>query len=596
MTIEAQETSIRLDAPITPLGVLLRIGAIVAVVEALIMVGFSFFTGLPRIIENEHGLIAGIIDAAILTIFSSPLIYYWVIKPYVRARNAAEDALATSKARYRNILDSTNDAIISIDDDGRLVSCNLAAARMFGYSAFELCGLPLTDLLPNVNFEAMKAAMSETGSNAKLFELGVRRKDTAELATEVSISDWASGGRTFFTAVIRDVTAARKMMAHLQEVQRLEAVGQLTGGIAHEFNNLLTVVTGNLSLIRRQCQGDEQILQRIDNAQRAAKLGAQLTRQLLTFGRGQRLEFDALDLNAAVTEIAVMLNPTLGEQIRLKTTLEANSDLTHVDQDQLEQTIVNLALNAKDAMPGGGTLTIATADVVLDKAVALSFEMEPGLCTVLTVADTGTGMSWETRSKAFEPFFTTKDIGKGTGLGLSTAFGFVKQSGGHILAESEEGCGTTIRLYLPKAKASECSPVEAETPVSGLEDAGGRKTILVVEDQAEVRAIAVAMLGDLGYRVIESENGPNALIKLDRHRDVDLLFTDVIMPGGMTGPDLAARARERTPGLKVLFATGYGGGAPAQNGSLPDGAKIVAKPYEEAELARKIRESLGAQR
>jgi PAS domain S-box-containing protein len=382
----------------------------------------------------------------------------------------------------------------------------------------------------------------------------------------------------------------------LRQSQKMEALGQLTGGVAHDFNNLLQVIVGNLEIIRRTLAPDNpRPLKAVNTAMGSVRAAASLTQRLLAFARRQPLDPKPVNVNALVSGMSDLLHRTLGETVAIKTVLGADTWRVEVDATELEATILNLAVNARDAMPEGGRLTIETANTHIDEAyVARHPEVMAGQYLMLSISDTGEGMTAETMRQAFEPFFTTKPVGKGTGLGLSQVYGFVKQSGGHVKLYSEPGIGTTVRIYLPRlhgAGAEHAAPVVREAPGSQR-----RETVLVVEDDADVRAQSVDSLRELGYHVLEASDGPAALGVLEREGEaVQLLFTDVVLPGGMTGAQVAAQATGRFPKLKVLFTTGYARNAIVHHGRLDPGVQLLTKPFTFADLASKVRDALDAQ-
>ena len=381
----------------------------------------------------------------------------------------------------------------------------------------------------------------------------------------------------------------------LRQAQKMEAVGQLTGGIAHDFNNLLTVVTGNIDMAGRALESagvsDTRARRALDNAMKGAERAASLTQRLLAFSRRQPLAPKPLDVDKLVSGMSDMLNRALGEMVQLEVVTSPGLWRVEADPPQLESAILNLAVNARDAMPDGGTLTIETANARLDEEYSAAHaEVAPGQYVVISVSDTGRGMDRETIARAFEPFFTTKEVGKGTGLGLSMVYGFVKQSGGHVKVYSEEGQGTTIKIYLPRLMSVERE--EGHEIVSGLEVSPEQECILVVEDDDDVRSYSVDCLRDLGYRVIEAHDGPAALRLLERQgASVDLLFTDVVMPV-MSGKELADLARKAQPQLKVLYTSGYTRNAIVHGGRLDAGVEMIAKPFTVSALAQKIRDVL----
>jgi CheY-like chemotaxis protein len=382
------------------------------------------------------------------------------------------------------------------------------------------------------------------------------------------------------------------------QLQRLEAVGHLTGGIAHDFNNMLAIMMGNLDLAQRRiAKGNQDVGRLIDNAMEGAKRSAGLTRRLLAFGRRQALSPSILDVNALVRGMSDLLQRSLGPDIEIETVLAGGLWRTYADATQLESAIVNLAVNARDAMPNGGKLTLETLNAHIDDAYAAANpDAAAGQYVVVAVSDTGSGMPPEIVDRAFEPFFTTKGVGHGTGLGLSQIYGYLKQSGGHAKIYSEIGSGTTVKLYLPREMGG-AEPVKAAPEKLPEALAAGRpeETILVVEDEAGVRSTAVEALRELGYTVLECGSGAEALTLLEERKDIQLLFTDVVMPG-MTGRELADEVARRKPGIKVLYTTGYTPNAIVHGGRLDAGVSLLPKPYNSEELSRKIRKVLDGQR
>ena len=378
----------------------------------------------------------------------------------------------------------------------------------------------------------------------------------------------------------------------LRQAQKMEAVGQLTGGVAHDFNNILQVIVGNLEIVRRLVPADAGRIQRsVEQATNGARQAASLTQRLLAFSRRQPLDPKPIDVNSLVGGMSDLLNRSLGETISVETVRGAGLWKVETDPNALESAILNLAVNARDAMPDGGRLTIETMNAYIDEAYAVSHaEVVPGQYVLISVSDSGCGMSPETVKHAFEPFFTTKPVGQGTGLGLSQVYGFAKQSGGHVKIYSEVDRGTTVKIYLPRlAHASEEQEV---APVIPVPEGSAQETILVVEDDDGVRAYSVGALRDLGYHVLEAHDGPSALRLLQEGQPVDLLFTDVVLPGGLTGAQVAADARALRPGLKVLFTTGYARNAIFHHGRLDKGVQLITKPFSFADLAAKVRDVL----
>ncbi|MDU3127920.1 MAG: ATP-binding protein, partial [Bradyrhizobium sp.] len=393
-------------------------------------------------------------------------------------------------------------------------------------------------------------------------------------------------------AMVRRFQEIEANEAQVRQAQKMEAIGQLTGGVAHDFNNILTVITGTIEILADAVKDRPQLASIANMISAAAERGADLTRHLLAFSRRQPLQPRATDINALVVDAARLLRPTLGEQIEIESMLAHDSAPALIDPRQLSTAILNLALNARDAMPDGGKLTLETKNVVLDEDYArLNNDVKPGNYVMIAVSDTGQGIPPALMDKVFEPFFTTKDAGKGSGLGLSMVYGFVKQSNGHVKIYSEPDHGTTVKLYLPRA---------AEAPVLPVADTGrpavarGDETILVVEDDALVRDYVVAQVRRLGYRTLSASNAVEGLALIDNPERIDLLFTDVIIPGGMNGRQLALEAEKRRPGLKVLYTSGYTENAIVHHGRLDADVLLLAKPYLSADLARMIRTALEA--
>ena len=511
-----------------------------------------------------------------------------------------EGEARSSEEKYRVLVENVGDAIFTVDEAGRITSFNSMAQQVFGYAADEIVGASV-DLLTVAPEEDRPSRLIEdyvrtgvsrfVGIGAR--EVEGRRKDGSTFPLEVVVSETAVEGGRMFIAAARDLTERKHTEAQLRQAQKMDAVGQLTGGIAHDFNNLLTVVLGNLELLERAYGGDERLLQRLRLTSRAAQRGAELTRRLLAFSRRQVLEPKVCDFNEVVAGMSQLLGRTLGESIEIRTAFADDLWPTRVDVGQLETALLNLAINSRDAMPGGGRLTIETANAQLDQSyVANHADVQAGDYVMIAVSDTGTGIPREMIERVFEPFFTTKEVGRGTGLGLSMVYGFVKQSGGHVNAYSELGHGTTIKIYLPRTAREEPQAHEEAEPAAGDAPAQERLTVLLVEDDPDVRQTGIALLEELGHRVTTAENGQAALATLEERDDIDLLFTDIVMPGGMSGRELAEIARARRPGLKVLYCSGYTQRSILFGGGLGEGAVLVAKPYSRRDLVLKIRQAL----
>jgi signal transduction histidine kinase len=393
-------------------------------------------------------------------------------------------------------------------------------------------------------------------------------------------------------AMVRRFQEIEATEAQIRQAERMEAIGQLTGGVAHDFNNILTVITGCIEMLADAVKNRPELAQMTDMINSAATRGADLTKHLLAFARRQPLQPRPTDVNLLVVDAARLLRPTLGEQIEIDSMLAHDSAPALIDASQLSTAILNLALNARDAMPNGGKLTLETRNVVLDEDyAAMNSEVSPGSYVMIAVSDTGEGIPGSLLDKVFEPFFTTKGLGKGSGLGLSMVYGFVKQSNGHVKIYSEPGHGTTVKLYLPQASSRE----EARADEAGAGTAeGGDESILIVEDDALVREYVVTQIQRLGYETLAARNAAEALETIDSSRRIDLLFTDVIMPGGMNGRQLATKALKRRPELKVLYTSGYTENAIVHHGRLDAGVLLLAKPYVSADLARMIRIALAS--
>lgn len=521
--------------------------------------------------------------------------------------------LATEQQRIRVILDHSHDAFVAVDAEGVVTDWNAKAASMFGWSATEAIGTQLQELIipaaergaPGRGFAHFWQS-SDGALTRKVMEATAMHRNGRTIPVELAVAGLSTSDGYAASAFIRDISerkaaellevergrALDEARAALQHAQKLEAVGKLTGGIAHDFNNVLHVISGNVQLLQLLCKGDERLQKRLSSMQSAVDRGAKLSSQLLAFARRQPLQPLVVDLTRVMVNMDDLLRRALGESVQLA--LRADDQLwnTLVDPGQLENVILNLAINARDAMPDGGAITIAMENSIVAADGPDSVpDLPAGQYVRLTVSDTGTGMSAEVRALAFEPFFTTKPVGKGTGLGLSMAYGFVKQSGGHIQLLSVPGSGTSVMIYLPRSERDE-SKAEAAI-VSDL--VGGGETILVVEDDDDVRATAISLLQELGYTVLHAHDGQSALALIERGVHVDLVFTDVVMPGPVSSTTLTERARALIPGVRVLYTSGYTRNALTTDGRLDTGVQLLSKPYRREELARRIREILTRQ-
>lgn len=516
----------------------------------------------------------------------------------VTRRRAMEDQLRlleTALARLNDIVMITEAR--PIDEPGpRIVFVNDAFERITGYSRAEALGRSPRFLqgprTRRSELDRVRAALQRCEFVA--VQVINYRKSGGDFWNEFSIIPITDekGNCTHFVSIQRDITEQVKLEEQLRQAQRLEALGQLTGGVAHDFNNLLTVMQGNAELLSEALVGNPDLKPLAEMISTAAQRGAALTRHLLAFARRQVLDPLAVDVNRLITGMDGLIRRALGEHITILLILAPDLWPALVDPAQFESALLNLCINARDAMPEGGTLTIETANVLLDQHYAdRSTDVTPGAYVLVAVSDTGAGIAPEHLPHVFEPFFTTKEKGKGSGLGLSMVYGFVKQSQGHVTIYSEPGRGTTVKLYLPR------SVEDVAGYETGIEGAwvGGNETILLVEDDEAVRHFARQQLTSLGYRVLEAGTGPEALEIVRAHDDVALLFTDIVMPGGMSGRELVEAARQVLPGLKVLYTSGYAENVIVHHGRLDPGVLLLSKPYRRADLARKVREALLAE-
>ena len=519
----------------------------------------------------------------------------------ITERKHAEDELRTKQAALETALDVNNsiiesalDVVCVMDENSRFISVSKRAVDVWGYEPDEMLGQRFRDFLPADRIETAASITADIKAGLpvqKWAETMFRRKDGAYIPMLISVSWNARHGLMF--AFLRDLSEQKEMESRLRQSQRLEAIGQLTGGVAHDFNNLLTVILGNSEALADRLNDDQRSRLLAEMTRTAAERGADLTNRLLAFARRQPLEPKACNINTLVARMDGLLRRMLDEDIEIEVVRGAGLWSAMVDASQLEAAILNLSVNARDAMPDGGRLTIETANAHIDESYAEQhLEVKAGQYVLLSVSDNGQGMSPDVATRAFEPFFTTKAVGKGSGLGLSMVYGFVKQSGGHVKIYSEVGQGTNIKIYLPRSEAA-----AAETPNSRRngKEQGGHELILLVEDNDLVRSYVDGQLKSLGYRVIAVNNGPAALEALQGGERIDLLFTDVVMPGGLNGRQLAEEARKLIPDLKVLFTSGYTENAIVHHGRLDRGVHLLSKPYRRQELAAKVRLVLGAE-
>ena len=501
-------------------------------------------------------------------------------------------ALSRETEERRRIFETSQDLILIADSQGTLIQVSPSANAILGYRPEEMVGRDAGDFVYPPELESFRSQMlaCRGGHDIHNFEAQFLHKEGRAVILNWMASWSEPVQRHFFIG--RDLTEKRAAEAQFRQAQKMEAVGQLTGGVAHDFNNILTVITGSIGILAESVADRPELASLAKLIDDSADRGARLTQQLLAFARKQPLQPADIDVNALLVETADLLRPTLGEQIEIERILAADPCTALADPDQLATAIVNLALNARDAMPQGGKLTLETANVALDQDYAnANSEVAIGDYVMIAVSDTGCGIPPAYLDKVFDPFFSTKGVGKGTGLGLSMVFGFVKQSGGHIKIYSEVGHGTSIKLYLPRSAASStAATARHDTP----DYRGGDETVLVVEDDPLVRQHVIAQVTSLGYRTLAAGNAAEALDVLERHPEIDLLFTDVIMPGAMNGRQLAEAAQKQRRSLKTLFTSGYTENAIVHHGRLDAGVLLLAKPYRKPELARMIRIALDA--
>ena len=545
--------------------------------------------------------------------------------------NKDSGELAELYAGIGTLLSIAADAIIAIDADHKITLFNEGAERIFGYSKAEILGQPLSRLIPDryrmlhthhiAALQMGQKASRLMGERQEIFGL---RKGGAEFPAEASIAMVGGSEKKSFLAVLRDITERKRTQeilanharelelrvrertaeleaeiarreeaqAQLIQSQRMEAFGQLTGGVAHDFNNLLTIITGNLELVFPGLE-TQKARGHIKRALEASEMASRLTSRLLTFARRRRLEPRVIDMNELVLGMAEIVQRTIGAHISLSTILTPELWLTRADPSEVENAVLNLVINARDALPRGGRMVVETRNAVFgDDEIASG--VRKGKFVVISVTDTGVGMPPEVAARAFEPFFTTKPTGRGTGLGLSTIYGFAQQTGGHVTLYSEVGKGTTVSLYLPRA-ADLTDPGEIRVQEDEIIFARNSETVLVVEDNPDVREVTLERIEGLGYVVLEAASAPEAIKVLGANPDVQLVLTDVVMPGGMSGFELAQWIGENRPGVAVVCTSGFAEGASGQQGmGNPPACAMLHKPYGRAELSKVLTAALAA--
>lgn len=511
------------------------------------------------------------------------------------------DAVLESERRFRLLVQGVTDyAIFMLSPDGYVTNWNEGARRIKGYEAGEIIGSHFSRFYAREDADAglPMRGLEQARRDGRFEAEGWRvRRDGSRFWAHVVIDAIQENGDLIgFAKITRDVTERReadrlleRTQRELFQAQKMEALGKLTGGVAHDFNNVLQVLRGNLELLHSRHGADAWSLERLDRAIDAVEHGARFATQLLAFGRRQILRPVVVNLASTIRGMDDLLRGSLGEAVQVETVVAGGLWNTLVDPNQVENVILNLAINARDAMKDGGKLTLELGNAVLDEAYVSGLpDVKAGQYVMLAVTDTGSGMSEDVRQHAFDPFFTTKPVGVGNGLGLSTAYGFVKQSGGHIRIYSEPDHGTTIRIYLPRSTAAAVEPVAK--PSGGLKR--GNETILVVEDNPKVQSTVVDMLTGLGYTVLKADDAQRALGVLASGVHIDLLFTDVVMPGPVRSTEMARQAVQMHPDLKVLFTSGYTQNAIVHGGRLDAGVELLSKPYSQHQLAHRLRQLL----
>ncbi|TMJ01877.1 MAG: PAS domain S-box protein [Alphaproteobacteria bacterium] len=513
-------------------------------------------------------------------------------RPSVGRTVESEREREATRSINQRIFDTSLDLILVVDQRGEFLRVSPSSAGILGYAPDDMIGRNAQEFVHPDDLDVTRENMrrARRGRLKRNFECRyIDRNGRAVPLVWTGI--WSEpDGQYFFIG--RDMTERVALESQLRQAQKMEAVGQLTGGVAHDFNNILTVIIGMTELLSEDLAHDAQLKPIVDAIDEAATRGAQLTQRMLAFARKQPLQARTLDLNDVVARSVKLLERILGEHIAVNTVLAADLWRAVADPSQLEDTILNLAVNARDAMPDGGQLVIETGNAVLDEQYAAhNVEVTPGEYVSVSITDSGSGMAPDVVERVFEPFFTTKPAGQGTGLGLSMVYGFVKQSRGHVKIYSEVGHGTRITVYLPRALAAEhgTAPAALTKP-----DLRGRETVLVVEDNGAVRRVAVNMLKGFGYQVREAEDGPSALAILQEPGKIDLLFTDLIMPNGMDGQALLRHARALRPELKALFTSGYSEQFIKSRGTTEAGVALLSKPYRTQKLAEAVRGALDA--
>ncbi len=508
----------------------------------------------------------------------------------------ANRRLQAAHDRINLLFDTAPDAMICVGVDGSVSKCNIQAEQLFGYQHEELIGMSIEQLMPEAfraSHEQLRTRYFREPRHRAMgtgFEFLALTKDGKQPVVEISLSHSGIEENALATIVVRDITQRKEVQKRLASAQRLEAVGQLTGGVAHDFNNLLAIIIGNADTLEEKVGNDGDALQSIEKIADAVERGSSLTNHLMAFSRQQALSPRTTDLSVLLNNVVEMFGRSLGERINLKLATSTDIWPVRIDSHQLENALLNLAINAKDAMPDGGAILIEAENVALPEARGTtSLDLPAGDYVQISVSDTGVGMAPDVLEKAFEPFFTTKGVGEGSGLGLSMVYGFAKQSNGHVSIDSTVGQGTTMKIYLPRSK----DIVETKTNPCGTNDSNtGNERILVVEDDPEVRKISVSILTKQGYEIVGAGDGNEAVAKLKNGTKFDLLFTDIVLPGHLNGTEVAEAAKDIQPSIKVLFTSGYADSVVSERDIYSPHTHLLNKPFRRAQLLEKVRQVL----